>query len=54
LRFAVKGAHPGLVSYLCEKAGLELLALKRIRLGRVALSDLPLGQWRYLAEFEKF
>ncbi len=54
LRFAVKGAHPGLVAHLCEKAGLELLALKRIRLGRVVLSDLPLGQWRYLAEFEKF
>ena len=54
LRFAVKGAHPGLVAYLCEKAGLELLALRRIRLGRVTLSDLPPGQWRYLAEFEKF
>jgi 23S rRNA pseudouridine2604 synthase len=54
LRFAVKGAHPGLVAYLCDKAGLELLALRRIRLGRVTLSDLPPGQWRYLAEFEKF
>lgn len=54
LRFAVKGAHPGLVAYLCDKAGLELLALRRIRLGRVALSELPAGQWRYLAAFEKF
>jgi len=54
LRFAVKGAHPGLVAYLCDKAGLELLALRRIRLGRIALSELPAGQWRYLAAFEKF
>ena len=54
LRFAVKGAHPGLVSYLCEKAQLEMLALRRIRLGRVALADLPPGQWRYLAEGERF
>lgn len=54
LRFAVKGAHPGLVAYVCERAGLELLALKRIRLGRVALRDLPTGQWRYLAPFERF
>ncbi len=54
LRFAVKGAHPGLVAYLCGKAGLELLALRRIRLGRIALSDLPPGQWRYLASHEKF
>lgn len=54
LRFAVKGAHPGLVAYLCDKAQLELLALRRIRLGRVTLSELPAGQWRYLAESEKF
>ena len=54
LRFAVKGAHPGLVAHLCEKAQLELIALRRIRLGRVALADLPVGQWRYLGEGEKF
>ena len=54
LRFAIKGAHPGLVAYLCERAGLQLLALRRIRLGRVTLSDLPVGQWRYLAAHEKF
>jgi 23S rRNA pseudouridine2604 synthase len=54
LRFAIKGAHPGLVAYLCDKAGLQLLALRRIRLGRVTLSDLPMGQWRYLSVHEKF
>ena len=54
LRFAIKGAHPGLVAYLCEKAGLEITAMRRIRLGRVTLSDLPMGQWRYLAAHEKF
>ncbi len=54
LRFAIKGAHPGLVAYLCEKGGLQLLALRRIRLGRVTLSDLPVGQWRYLSAHEKF
>lgn len=54
LRFAIKGAHPGLVAYLCEKGGLHLLALRRIRLGRVTLSDLPVGQWRYLSAHEKF
>jgi 23S rRNA pseudouridine2604 synthase len=54
LRFAIKGAHPGLVAFLCERAGLEILAMRRIRLGRVTLSDLPAGQWRYLAAHEKF
>jgi len=54
LRFAIKGAHPGLAAYLCERAQLEVLAMRRIRLGRVLLRDLPEGQWRYLAPLEKF
>ena len=54
LRFAVKGAHPGLIAYLCERAQLDLLAMRRIRLGRVVLSDLPEGQWRYLGAHERF
>ncbi len=54
LRLAVKGAHLGLAPYLCELAGLEILALRRIRLGRVSLGDLEEGTWRYLAEGERF
>ena len=54
LRLAVKGAHPGLAAYLCELAGLEIQALRRIRLGRVSLGDVAPGQWRYLAAFERF
>jgi 23S rRNA pseudouridine2604 synthase len=54
LRFAIKGAHPGLVAYLCGKAGLEIQAMRRIRLGRLALTDLPVGQWRFLSAYEKF
>jgi 23S rRNA pseudouridine2604 synthase len=54
LRFAIKGAHPGLVAYLCGKAGLEIQAMRRIRLGRMALTDLPVGQWRFLSAYEKF
>lgn len=54
LRLAVKGAHPGLAAHLCELAQLELLAVRRVRLGRVALGDLPPGQWRYLGTHERF
>ena len=54
LRFAIKGAHRGLIAHLCERAKLEILDMRRIRLGRIALSDLPVGQWRYLAPHEKF
>lgn len=54
LRLAVKGAHPGLAAHLCELANLEILALRRVRLGRVAIGDLPEGQWRYLGAHERF
>lgn len=54
LRFAIKGAHRGLIAHLCARAQLEILDMRRIRLGRVALRDLPEGQWRYLAPHEKF
>lgn len=54
LRFAIKGAHRGLIAFLCARAKLEILDMRRIRLGRVALSDLPEGQWRYLGAHEKF
>ncbi|MDT8989818.1 RNA pseudouridine synthase [Curvibacter sp. APW13] len=54
LRFAVKGAHPGLIAYVLGKVGLPIAAMQRTRLGRIALGSLPVGQWRYLAAFEKF
>jgi 23S rRNA pseudouridine2604 synthase len=54
LRFAVKGTHPGLLAYLCERVGLQIVSMKRLRVGRVALSGLPEGQWRYLQDGERF
>ena len=54
LRLAVKGSHLGLASYLCELAGFEILALRRLRLGRVNLGELEPGTWRYLASDERF
>jgi len=54
LRFAIKGAHPGLIAYLCERAGLQIVSMKRLRIGRVTLAHLPEGQWRYLWPQERF
>lgn len=54
LRFALKGALPGQIAYMCECVGLTVEAMKRIRLGRVPLSQLPPGQWRYLLPHERF
>jgi 23S rRNA pseudouridine2604 synthase len=54
LRFAGKGIVPGQIEALCAQVGLEVKALRRLRIGRVALSSLPVGQWRYLRDVEKF
>ncbi len=54
LRVALKGSHPGLMAYLCERVGLQIKSIKRQRVGRVALSNLPEGQWRYLHDGERF
>jgi 23S rRNA pseudouridine2604 synthase len=54
LRFAGKGIVPGQIEALCAQVGLEVKALRRLRIGRVALSGLPVGQWRYLRDVEKF
>jgi len=54
LRFAGKGMVPGQIEALCAKVGLQVTGLRRLRIGRVALSGLPAGQWRYLRETERF
>ena len=54
LRFALKGERPGQIDYLCESAGLQIRSVKRIRVARVAMTALTPGQWRYLAEHERF
>ena len=54
LRFALKGERPGQIAFMCESVGLQVTAMKRLRIGRVPLSDLPVGQWRYLGAHERF
>jgi len=39
---------------MCELVGLKVVGLTRVRMGKVALGDLPQGQWRYLREGERF
>lgn len=54
LRFALKGEMPGQIAYLCESVGLKIEAMKRLRVGRMPLSQLQPGQWRYLMPYERF
>jgi 23S rRNA pseudouridine2604 synthase len=54
LRFALKGVRPGQIMHMCRMVGLSVVGMKRIRLGRVPLSSLPVGSWRYLLDHERF
>jgi 23S rRNA pseudouridine2604 synthase len=54
LRFAGKGIVPGQIEALCAGVGLTVSSLRRLRIGRVALSGLPVGQWRFLRDVERF
>jgi 23S rRNA pseudouridine2604 synthase len=39
---------------MCELVGLKVLSLKRVRIGSVVLGSLPVGQWRFLRDDERF
>ena len=54
LRFAVKGTPPDAIEWMCAQVGLQLLALRRLRIGSIAMAGLPVGQWRYLPAGERF
>lgn len=54
LRFVLRQGKKRQIRRMCEAVGLRVLALKRVRIGRVALGDLPPGQWRYLRADERF
>ena len=54
LRFALKTPPRGLLEQVCAQAGLQVLGMKRIRIGRVPLAGLPVGQWCYLPPYQKF
>jgi len=54
LRFALKRIAPEKVERMCNAVGLKMLAMKRLRLGRIPMSRLQPGQWRYLSSSDRF
>ena len=54
LRFVLHEGRKRQIRRMCEQVGLTVTGLKRIRIGRVSLGQLPLGQWRYLRQDESF
>ncbi len=54
LRFVLTEGKKRQIRRMCEQVGLFVTGLKRVRIGRVNLGHLPVGQWRYLAPHEGF
>ncbi len=54
LRFALKGLQPGQIAHMCKSVGLQVLTMKRIRVGRLSMAKLQPGSWRYLMPYERF
>ena len=54
LRFAIKGCQGGQLRDMCRQVGLDVVAIRRIRIGRIALGKMPEGSWRYLPLGERF
>lgn len=54
LRFVLTEGKKRQIRRMCELVGLKVVGLKRIRIGKVVLGNLPAGQWRYLGADESF
>ena len=54
LRFVLNEGKKRQIRRMCEAVGLTVVGLKRVRIGKLMLGNLPLGQWRYLRPDEKF
>jgi 23S rRNA pseudouridine2604 synthase len=54
LRFVLREGRKRQIRRMCERVGLVVTGLKRVRSGGVPLGPLPVGQWRYLRRDERF
>ena len=50
----MKGPKPSQIDRMCGAVGLTPTAIKRLRIGRLSMGSLPVGQWRYLLGYERF
>jgi 23S rRNA pseudouridine2604 synthase len=54
LRFVLREGRKRQIRRMCDAVELRVTGLKRVRIGKVKLAQLPEGQWRYLGEREFF
>ena len=48
LRFVLTEGRKRQIRRMCEAVGLKVLGLKRVRIGKLRLGNLPEGKWRFL------
>lgn len=59
LRFAIKGVRDGQLRAMCAQVGLDVVSIRRLRIGKIPIGKgpngaMPPGEWRYLPAGEKF
>lgn len=54
LRFAGKGLSPRVLREACASAEMQVVAIRRLRIGSIALGPLAPGHWRYVGSDERF
>lgn len=54
LRIILREGKKRQVRRMCEAVGLRVTGLKRVRIGKLRLGDLPEGKWRFLEPNEQF
>lgn len=53
LRFVLTEGKKRQIRRMCEAVGLRILGLKRVRIGKLKLGNLPEGKWRFLEPDER-
>lgn len=53
LRFVLKEGRKRQIRRMCELVGLKVSGLKRVRIGKITLGNLPEGKWRFLEPEER-
>jgi 23S rRNA pseudouridine2604 synthase len=53
LRFVLREGRKRQIRRMCDLVGLKVVGLKRVRIGKIMLGDLPEGKWRFLGPEER-
>jgi 23S rRNA pseudouridine2604 synthase len=54
LRFAIHDVQRGQLRAMCGEVGLNLVSMRRLRIGSVSLGKMPVGVWRALPAGSRF